>query len=45
MFVFLGSCLVADQRQIIVRGPAVVGDEAALEVIGTFRDDHTLAYL
>jgi hypothetical protein len=45
MFVFLKSCCVTDQEQIVARGPAVVGDEAALGVIGTFRDDHTLAYL
>ncbi len=31
--------------QVVARGPAVVGGEAALEIIGMIRDDHTLAYL
>ncbi|KAI1497558.1 hypothetical protein F5X99DRAFT_396458 [Biscogniauxia marginata] len=30
--------------EIVVRGPAVAGGEAALGVIGTIRDDNTLAY-
>ncbi|KAI9847906.1 MAG: hypothetical protein M1837_001423 [Sclerophora amabilis] len=34
----------APQGEIVVKGPAVVGGEAALGVLGTFRDDHTLAY-
>ncbi|CAK7211171.1 hypothetical protein SBRCBS47491_001023 [Sporothrix bragantina] len=33
------------EGEIIVRGPAVVGSEAALGVIGRIRDDNTLAYL
>ena len=45
MFEFLECGHFTDRRQIVARGPAVVGDEAALGVIGTFRDDHTLAYL
>ncbi|KAM7194971.1 peroxisomal long chain acyl-CoA synthetase 7 [Naviculisporaceae sp. PSN 640] len=31
--------------EIIVRGPAVAGNEAALGVVGVFRDDNTLAYI
>ncbi len=31
--------------QIVVMGPAVAGGEASIGAIGTFRDDHTLAYL
>lgn len=34
-----------DQHQIIVRGPAVVGDEAALGIAGKIKPDHTLALL
>ncbi|OIW30298.1 hypothetical protein CONLIGDRAFT_661657 [Coniochaeta ligniaria NRRL 30616] len=30
--------------EIIVKGPCVAGNEAALGVIGVVRDDHTLAY-
>ncbi|KAK3684761.1 hypothetical protein B0T22DRAFT_481793 [Podospora appendiculata] len=31
--------------EIIVRGPSVAGNEAALGVVGVIRDDNTLAYL
>lgn len=31
--------------QIIVRGPCVAGNEAALGVAGRMRDDNTLAYV
>lgn len=31
--------------QIVVRGPAVAGGEARLDVLGTIRNDNTLAYL
>ncbi|ERT01754.1 hypothetical protein HMPREF1624_00048 [Sporothrix schenckii ATCC 58251] len=33
------------QGEIIIRGPSVVGNEAALGVIGGIRDDNTLAYV
>jgi hypothetical protein len=45
MFSLSRSVLITDESQIVARGPAVIGNEAALGVIGTFRDDHTLAYL
>ncbi|CAK7206037.1 hypothetical protein SEUCBS139899_008820 [Sporothrix eucalyptigena] len=32
------------EGEIVVRGPAVVGNEAALGVIGAIRDDNTLSY-
>lgn len=31
--------------QIIVRGPSVTGNEAALGVAGLIREDNTLAYV
>jgi len=31
--------------EVVARGPAVVGGEAALGIIGTIREDHTLAYV
>ncbi|CAK7222829.1 hypothetical protein SCUCBS95973_004969 [Sporothrix curviconia] len=42
-----GQYEVTDDKlegEIIIRGPAVVGSEAALGVIGRIRDDNTLAY-
>ncbi|KAI9793427.1 MAG: hypothetical protein M1816_000320 [Peltula sp. TS41687] len=33
------------EGEITVKGPAVVGGEANLGIVGTFRDDHTLAYI
>lgn len=39
--IFLPS--VTNRVQIIARGPAVVGGEAALEVVGKIKEDHTLA--
>jgi acyl-CoA synthetase (AMP-forming)/AMP-acid ligase II len=31
--------------EVVARGPAVVGGEAAFGVVGTIKDDHTLAYV
>ncbi|CAK7568462.1 MAG: hypothetical protein SEPTF4163_006454 [Sporothrix epigloea] len=32
------------EGEIVIRGPAVVGSEAALGIVGRIRDDNTLAY-
>jgi hypothetical protein len=37
--------LTLSHQQIIVRGPCVAGNEAALGVEGQIREDNTLAYL
>lgn len=37
------SC--ADANKIVARGPAVVGGEAGLGVVGRINEDQTLAYL
>ncbi|KAL1903190.1 hypothetical protein Sste5346_000475 [Sporothrix stenoceras] len=43
-----GSHEITDDKnegEIVIRGPSVVGSEAALGVIGVIRDDNTLAYV